>query len=535
MCSLRHLPAQHFSNEAIRTIKKLVALDQLARPREERVQTINDAIHWWARVMPNAVALDFGDDRTTYLEYRDWSERIAADLISRGVRPGDRVGICAANSLEYCVLILGVLRAGGIVLPLNMRYTPYELGEILEDTSPSLIVADEGRIGKFDKFEIDALPMSFVLDLRQGERARIAHEPKPDDRVVIISTSGSTAAPKGVVFSHRSMTSYVATHAIEEQSLGKGSRVIVPAPLSTSAGFVQLTHYTVLGCTLFFLSAFEPKSFLQTLVEKKINGFGGVPVFFEAVSRLPEFEDADLSNITMATCGGAPVTQALQDTYMKKGIVLRQIYGQTECGGNGTIMPEHIAKVQPQKCGMGGLFNELAIVDENDNRVPPNTVGQIIMRGPGNMIEYWNKPEETANTIKDGWLYSGDLGMMDEDGLLTFVDRMKDVIISGGLNIAAAEVERTVLCSGQPIEECLVIAAKDDKFGETPLAIVYTTDELDIEALIAHCNEQLADYKVPRYVAIEREPMPRTATGKLSKIPLREKYADASKVLPRVR
>lgn len=499
------------------------------------MQTINDAIHWWARVMPDAIALDFGEDRASYREYRDWSERIAVELIARGVRPGDRVGICAANSLQYCALILGIMRAGGIVLPLNMRYTPHELAEIIEDTDPVLVIADEDRMPKLEKLPVDTAPMSMIMGLRAGERVEVHHQPQPDDNVVIISTSGSTAKPKGVVFSHRTMTGYVATHAMEEQSLGKGSRVIVPAPLSTSAGFVQLTHYTVLGCTLFFLSVFEPKSFLKTLVEKKINGFGAVPVFFEAVSRLPEFEDADLSNITMATCGGAPVTQALQDTYMKKGIVVRQIYGQTECGGNGTIMPEHIAKDQPQKCGMGGLFNEIAIVDDAGRRVPPNTVGQIIMRGPGNMVEYWNNPEETAKTIKDGWLYSGDLGMLDEDGLLTFVDRMKDVIISGGLNIAAAEVERAVLCSGQPIEECMVIAAKDDKFGETPLAVVYATGEVDIPALIAHCNEQLADYKVPRYVAVEREPMPRTATGKLSKPPLREKYADAAQVLPRVR
>ncbi|MBR9834369.1 MAG: long-chain fatty acid--CoA ligase [Alphaproteobacteria bacterium] len=485
--------------------------------------------------MPDAVALDFGDDRTTYLEYRDWSERIASNLIARGLKLGERVGVCAANSLHYCVLILGIMRAGGIVVPLNMRYTPHELSEILEDTAPRLVFADEDRIGKFSALDVESVAIESVFEIRAGERASVAHQPAPDDKVVIISTSGSTAKPKGVVFSHRTMTGYVATHAMEEQSLGKGSRVIVPAPLSTSAGFVQLTHYTVLGCTLFFLSVFEPKSFLKTVVDKKINGFGGVPVFFEAISKLPEFADADLSSITMATCGGAPVTQALQDTWMKKGIVVRQIYGQTECGGNGTIMPAHIAEVQPQKCGMGGLFNEIAIVDEAGQRVPPNTVGQIIMRGPGNMVEYWNNPEETAKTIKHGWLHSGDLGKLDEDGLLTFVDRMKDLIISGGLNIAAAEVERAVLCSGQPIEECLVIAAKDEKFGETPLAVVYATGEVDVPALIAHCNEQLADYKVPRYVAIEREPMPRTATGKLSKPPLREKYANAAVELPRVR
>ena len=498
------------------------------------MQTINDAIHWWARVIPDAVALDFGEDRVTYREYRDWSERIAADLIARGLQPGERVGICAANSLQYCVLILGILRAGGTVLPMNMRYTPHELTEIAEDTAPRFIFADSERLTKVEGLSSGAFDIQMVLPLRIGARAQIRYEPKPDDRAVIISTSGSTAKPKGVVFSHRSMTGYVATHAMEEQSLGRGSRVIIPAPLSTSAGFVQLTHYTVLGCTLHFLSAFEPALFLKTLVEKKINGFGAVPVFFEAVSRLPEFETADLSSITMATCGGAPVTQALQDTWMKKRIVLRQIYGQTECGGNGTIMPEHIARVQPQKCGMGGLFNEIGIVDEDGNRVPPGTVGEIILRGPGNMIEYWNNPEETAKVLKNGWLHTGDLGVLDEDGLLTFIDRMKDLIISGGLNISAAEVERAVL-TFPGIEECMVIAAKDAKFGETPLAVVYTRQDIDVPALIAHCNNRLADYKVPRYLALEQEPLPRTPTGKLSKPSMREKYRDAAGTLPRVR
>ncbi|WP_084399722.1 class I adenylate-forming enzyme family protein [Henriciella aquimarina] len=499
------------------------------------MQTITDAIHWWARVSPDTIALDFGDDRATYREYHDWSERIAGLLIETGLSAGDRVGICAGNSLQYCVLILGIIRAGGIVVPLNMRYTSHELGELVEDTSPHLVFADGERIGKFGGIDVRTERLGKVNERRHGERAQLEHRPHPDDKVVIISTSGSTAKPKGVVFSHRTMTGYVATHALEDRSLGNGSRVIIPAPLSTSAGFVQLTHYTVLGCSLHFLSVFEPRSFLRTLVEKKINGFGAVPVFFEAISKLPEFEDADLSSITLATCGGAPVTQALQDTWMKKGIVVRQIYGQTECGGNGTVMPEHLARKQPQKCGMGGLFNEIAIVDEDGNRVPPNTVGQIVMRGPGNMLEYWNNPEETAKTIKEGWLYSGDLGTMDEDGLLTFVDRMKDLIISGGLNISAAEVERAVLTFGNGIEECMVIAATDEKFGETPLAIVHTRGEVDVPALIAHCNERLADYKVPRFVAIEREPMPRTATGKLSKPAMREKYRNASQHLKRVR
>ena len=498
------------------------------------MQTINDAIRWWAKIQPEAISLDFGEERISYRDHHDWSERIASLLETRGLKPGDRVGICAANSLTYCVLILGIMRAGGIVQPLNMRYTAYELSEILEDTTPRFVFADTERVGKFDAADTEVFGLEDVQAIRHTGDDQVSHVPEADAPVVIISTSGSTAKPKGVVFTHRTMTGYVASASIEESSLQAGSRVVVPAPLSTSAGFVQLTHYTVLGCTLFFLTAFEPKSFLNVLVEQKINGFGAVPVFFEAVSRLPEFESADLSSITMATSGGAPVTQELQDVWMKKGIVVRQIYGQTECGGNATIMPAELAKKYPQKCGMGGVFNEIGIVNEAGEPVPPNTIGEIVMRGPGNMTGYWNNPEATAATIRNGWLHSGDLGSIDEEGLLTFVDRMKDIIISGGLNISAAEVERSVLAF-PGVEDCMVIAAKDAKFGETPLAVIYARTEIDVQALISHCNIQLSDYKVPRYVAIEIEPLPRTATGKVHKPSMREKYTNAAETLTRVR
>jgi fatty-acyl-CoA synthase len=150
------------------------------------------------------------------------------------------------------------------------------------------------------------------------------------------------------------------------------------------------------------------------------------------------------------------------------------------------------------------------------------------------MIGYWNNPKATAETLRDGWLYTGDIGVLDEDGLLTFVDRMKDLVISGGLNISAAEVERCV--SEFPgVEEVAVIAARDERFGETPLAVVYGREPIDIKALIAHCNERLADFKVPRYVALENEPLPRLATQKISKPILREKYKDADTTLERVR
>ena len=498
------------------------------------MQTLYSAIEWWSKDTPDTRALVLGGDALTYLEYKDWADRIAEKLISMGVRRGDRVGVSSSNSLEYCALILGIIRAAGIVLPLNIRYTAHEMQEILGDTSPKIVVCDTERRSRFDGSGVRLLDIAEIRALRHGAPAALALELEPDAPVVIISTSGSTAKPKGVVFSHRSMISYVTGFALEETACSKGARIISAAPLSTSAGFVQLIHYTTTGCTLYLEPVFDPDLFLRILVEEKINAFGAVPLFFERIAGCPGFAEADLSNLQFTTTGGARVSRALQDTWAAKGIVLRQIYGQTECGGNATIMPRDLAVQYPDKCGRGGIFSEIAIIDGQGRRLPPGQTGQIILRGPGHMVGYWNNPEATAATVKDGWLHTGDLGVLDEDGLLTFVDRLKDIIISGGLNISAAEVERAI-SEYAGVEEVMVIAAADAKFGETPMAVIFANAPIQVDVLIQHCNARLADYKVPRYVVVENEPLPRLATGKLSKPAVRQKYKDAADSLQRVR
>ena len=497
-------------------------------------QTLCSAIDWWSKNTPHVAALNLGGMRLTYADLRSWTVRIAERLANEGVRPGDRVGICSKNSLEYCALLMAVMRAGAINVPLNARLTVIELGEVIADTDPVVVFCDVDHFQKVGSLGVRVLGLEELSALRKGKDSEFRIELDPDMPVVIISTSGSTARPKGVVFSHRTMINYATGFSMEETSCAAGSRILSAAPLSTSAGFVQLTQYTATGCSLYLESTFDPDHFLQVLAGEKINCFGAVPTFFERIAASSNFDAADLSSIRMATVGGARVSRALQEKWKEKGVVLRQIYGQTEAGGNATIMPADLAEKFPEKCGWGGIFTELAIIDEDGNRCPPGTAGQIIVRGPGMMVGYWRNPEATAQTVRDGWLYTGDLGVLDEDGLLTFVDRLKDLIISGGLNVSAAEVERAV-SEYDGVEEVVVIAAPDPKFGETSMAIVYAAKAIDINALVSHCNERLADYKVPRYVVVEREPLPRLATGKLSKPALRQKYKEQFASLPRVR
>lgn len=497
-------------------------------------QTLPNSMGWWAKMRPDQPALVIAGDRLTYGEYVQWGDRVAALLEADGLKPGDRVAICATNSLAYCALILGIIRAGGIVNPVNYRFTPREISELCEETQPLFAFADAEFFENVATAGLTPRAMADIEALREGALAFPEHDPEPDAPVVIIATSGSTAKPKGVVYTSRSMTAYAGNWAIEETTSSAGAKVIALAPLNTSAGFVQLMHYTVQGCTLYMEPTFIPERILQLLQEEKINCFGGVPTFFEAIARLPEFGEADLSSITLATAGGARVSRQLLDTYKAKGVTIRQIYGQTEVGGNATMMPEHLAGEEPEKCGWGGMFIDLRVVRPDGSDCAPGEPGEILMRSPGMMTGYWRNPYETAKAIRDGWLYSGDIGTLDERGLLTFVDRMKDLIISGGLNISAAEVER-VICEFPGVVEALAIAAPDDKFGETPLVVYHGRQEIDVRALVEHCNKNLSNYKVPRYVVFSAEPLPRLATGKLSKPAVRELYSRAHETMQRVR
>ena len=497
-------------------------------------QTVSNALAWWGRMRPHQPAVILGGEVLTYRALRDWSERVAAMLVEAGVLPGDRVAICATNSLAYVALIFGSIRAGAIVSPINFRYKPREIAELAETAEPRVVYAAPEQVQAVSEAGLHPRSIEDILQLREGSRAAIAHEPEPDAPVVIIATSGSTARPKGVVYTNRTMTAYAANWAIEETSAAAGAKVITLAPLSTSAGFVQLVHYTIAGCTLYMEPQFDPARALAMIQQERITCFGAVPAFFEFIAALPEFESADLTSLRLATAGGARVSRQLLETYRAKGITIRQIYGQTEVGGNATIMPEHLALEMPDKCGWGGAFIDIRVVRPDGIDCAPGEQGEIIMRSPGMMTGYWRNADETGKALRDGWLWSGDIGVLDENGLLTFIDRLKDLIISGGLNISAAEVER-VVCEFPGVREALAIAAPDLKFGETPLVVYHGDAEVDVAALIAHCDVNLSNYKVPRYVAFSADPLPRLATGKLSKPAIRQLYADAHKRLPKVR
>jgi fatty-acyl-CoA synthase len=290
----------------------------------------------------------------------------------------------------------------------------------------------------------------------------------------------------------------------------------------------------VRGGTLFLHRQFRPADTLKALEENRVTVFLGVPILYEQMAAQPGFAAADLSSLVTAHVGGARVSDQLLRAYGAKNVLLRQIYGMTEAGGSATANAKADALEHPEMCGRGGPFTRLRVVRDDGTDCDPGEPGEILIKGPANTPGYWGNPEATAETIVDGWLHSGDLGTLDETGNLRMVDRLKDLIISGGLNISPTEIEN-VIDELDAVVEVAVIPAEDEKFGETPAAIVRLQAELSAQQIIEHCNTRLADFKVPRYVIVTDEALPRMASGKLAKRIIREQHPDIARVHVKIR
>ncbi|MFV2177601.1 class I adenylate-forming enzyme family protein [Actinomadura sp. LOL_016] len=503
--------------------------------------TVNDALVWWARVTPGAVAIDFDGDAVTYRELSVWADGVAADLRARGVGPGDRVSILGGNTLEWCAATLGAWRLGAIVAPFNQRMVARELAALVEDCEPAVVYGDAALRARLD--EVHGMRPTFqigVLDeLRKmrgaGHAPVVAPVGELTDPTAIIFTSGTTGRPKGVIFTHATIAGEMHEWSLIEPIQPNGLRHLLVLPLFTAAGVIWgLARCLLHGGTLLLQPSLDPARAVEVISEKKVSTITGPPIVFERIASAPGFAEADLSTVTTAHVGGARVPTDLLRTWQEKGVSLRQIYGQTEIGGSATVMPRDEAAAHPEKCGWGGIFTKIRVVDAEGADCPPNVPGEILLRGPGMMPGYWRNEEATAAAFADGWLRTGDMGVLDENGYLTFVDRIKDMIISGGLNIAPLEIEN-VLMELPQVREVSVIGVADARFGETPAALVRASEPLTEAEVVEHCNARLADYKVPRYVVFVDSDLPRMASGKIAKRELRDAYADVPTTHPKVR
>jgi fatty-acyl-CoA synthase len=493
---------------------------------------IMDALRWWVRACPEQLALDVEGEQVSYERLGTWTDGVARLLADdHGVRPGDVVGVAGANSLEWCIAALGAMKSGAVVTPINYRYTVTEVEHLLRDCWPKVVLTDDEQAAKLREVggrgvATDLVPLASVREVAD-RLAPFRVEVSASAPAVLAYTSGTTGTPKGLVYTNETILAGMSELLLKDPTPPEETRMLLALPLFSVAGIVHaLSHMTARGATIVVMRDFDPARALELLVEHRISHMNGVPVIYERIAAQPQFADHDLSHLKVAMVGGARVSDALLAAWHEQGVALRHMYGMTEVGGCGTVPRPDDALRLPELCGDGSVFTEVKTVRQDGSDCDAGEQGEIVMRGPAMMVGYWNNPEATAQTIVDGWLHSGDLGVIDEHGYLRYVDRLKDLIISGGFNVSPSEVE-AVIATVPGVSEVAVIAVQDEQWGETPAAIIYSeAGHVDDEAVLEAARRELAVFKVPRYVVRSDSPLPRMASGKIAKRDLRETYAD---------
>lgn len=505
--------------------------------------TVASALRWWARTKGDQTAVVVDGEEISYRQLQHWSSRLARRLAADGVRPGDRIGLLAANCLHWPVVALAVLKTGAVLVPMNARLKAAEIRKIADDATVSGVIAATAQFPAALEAGGSGTPFTlWNLDIADtdidGAADDFALEIEPEAPIAVIFTSGSTGLSKGVILTSRTLMGMVLENTLTEPGFAPGTVTLLLLPLAFTPGLVYgLLITTVLGGTLIVEPDLQPERAVGLIESRRVRSLFGVPLVFQALAGAPNFDTADLSSLQTAIVGGAAVPTDLLQRWSAKGVLLRQIYGMTEAGGVATATRPADALAHPDSCGFGSIFTEVRVIDPDGNPCPPGESGEIVMRGPGVTPGYWGDPQSTAAALRDGWLHSGDLGVCDADGRIRFVDRMKDLIISGGINISPVEIE-SVIATLDGVAEVAVLAATDPRFGETPAAIVTAragVADLDGAAVVRHCESLLADYKVPRYVVVRQEALPRLPNGKLDKQTIRVQYRDVAERFPRLR
>jgi fatty-acyl-CoA synthase len=473
--------------------------------------------------------------RYTYAELDARANRAAHVLAARfGVRAGDRVAVLAHNSTGFVELFFAAGKLGAVLVPLNWRLAAAELAYMLADSTPIVLVCGPGHEPIIEQLlRTTELPPRLAIDgaaiaapAYEDELARAAAKPPEtppltgDDPYCILYTSGTTGKPKGAVIPHRQVLwnciSTVASWALTDRDVSP-----VFTPLFHAGGlFAFLTPILYAGGRIVLGRSFEGGADLRTIERERCTVVLGVPTMFHMWRESPEYRDADFSAVRFFISGGAPCPPSLLHAWRtEKHVVMRQGYGLTEVGPNCFAMSDDESVAKSGSVGRPLIHLEARIVGDGD-------VGELALRGPQVCAGYWGRPEATAEALRDGWFHTGDLVRRDADGFFSIVGRAKDMIISGGENVYAAEVE-AVLADHPAVAEAALVGVPDDRWGEVGVAAVIKrpgshASEAELQAF---CSSRLARYKIPRRVVFVDD-FPRTALGKPQKADLRRRYLE---------
>jgi fatty-acyl-CoA synthase len=502
---------------------------------------------WFAkrvRQTPNRVAVTFEGESWTYTELDDRVARVAGMLRAGGVQHGDRVAYLAFNHHTFFECLFGCAKIGAVFVPLNFRLTGPELAFMLDDAGVTTMIAGPDHRPILDAVRAD-VPVERWIGVEgpkhteaaggweDFEALLAAADPvedvvpiDPEDTAVIMYTSGTTGRPKGAMLTHANIWwNNAGTLLTGEYS--DNEVTLVFAPLFHIGG-LNVTTLVVMqkGGHVVLHRHFDPSAAIEAIEEFRVTSLFGVPAMFLFMSQMPEFDTADMSSINVTICGGAPVPEPLMKRYAGVGVPFQQGYGLTETSPSLTVLAKEFGEQKLGSAGQPVFFMDMKLVDEDGADVTePFTKGEICAKGPNLMKGYWNRPEATADAIDpEGWFHTGDAGYIDEDGFYFVVDRVKDMVISGGENVYPAEVEE-VLLAHPAVTEVAVIGTPSEKWGEAVTAIATLGDGavLSLEELRDFAGASLARFKLPTRLEIIDE-IPHNASGKMLKRELRTQF-----------
>lgn len=508
---------------------------------------ITSIIRRAAQTNPNGIATIFEDRQQSWSQMLDRVARLAGAFQNLGVKAGDRVALLSLNSDRYIEYYFATVWAGGAMMPMNIRWAAAECAYALNDAGAEILIVDEAFKDVASEIQPQVEGLKTLIycgdaDTPEGmlnyEDILTAADPAPDagrggdDLAGVFYTGGTTGFPKGVMLSHTNL--YVGGVAnAHEINMRDGIVYLHAAPMFHIADLLFFSAVTFMAGTHVVIPMFTPDNTLSAIEKHRPSQVLLVPVMLQMVLQSEKLAQTDISSLEQVAYGASPITEAVLKEAFEKfpDVAFLQAFGQTELSPVATILPAEYHVFEGPKAGKLRSAGrptrvcEIRIVDDQNVEVAGGDVGQIAVKGPITMLGYWNKPDVTAETIKDGWVMTGDAGYMDEDGFIFLMDRVKDMIVSGGENVYSAEVENA-LGQHPAVATSAVIGIPSDQWGESVHAIVIlhpdtivTTDDLQ-----AHCHKLIAGYKCPRSIEFRTEPLPLSGANKVLKIELRKPF-----------
>lgn len=513
--------------------------------RSSGVEAFGEVVERYARQYPDAIALNFGERKTSYAALDLWANQIA-NALSKTAQPGDRIAYLGKNSDIVVALTIGVAKAGMVLVPIIWRLAPSEIDYILSDSAAKIVFVDEelapvaqsipvaaGKIVQIGGDFVSADSRNFDTWLSEGTEKPSQFQPSADDVLLQIYTSGTTGRPKGTMLSHANATryrQYIDASNLDWLKSEPGETALLTLPYGHIAGVGQALLILLSGEEMIIQREFDPGQVLDAIETYRLKRLFLVPAALQMLLAHPKAATTDFSSLRYFSYGASPIPVPLLEAGMARlGCSFFQVYGMTETwGGVVALAPEDHDPSRRHLLAAAGKAMpgvEIRICDTNGNVLSAGKTGEIEIRSPSNMQGYWNQEQATRATLSDdGWLKTGDAGMIDSEGYVFVQDRIKDMIITGAENVYPAEVESAIYAHPD-VADVAVIGVPDEKWGEAVKAIIVLAPDKtpNAEDIIAFARTQIAGYKCPKSIDFV-DVLPRNPSGKILRRELREPY-----------